>query len=128
MELEGGHQKAWLTRQSVLTEIESRHMGDTQLSALIEGSTQGGERGVRRWSEGGGRQAERSLPHQAEGLACQLETGKSGLAEYWLLVYLLVTCFFAGTRCLKRSNLMGEGFVLGGDLRGETFGIGRRAW
>lgn len=106
-------------------------MGDTQLSALTEGNTHGGERGMR-WREGGGRQAKESLPLLAEELACQLEARKSNPAGYRILVYLLlVTCFvffFPVARCLKRCNLMGEGFVLGGDLRGETLGDDRRVW
>lgn len=93
---------------------------------MIEGSTQGRERGVRRWREGGGRQAEESLPHRAEELARQLETRNPiwlGTGYSFVISYL-----FAVARCLKGSNLMGEGFVLGGDLRGEMLGVGRRAW
>ena len=55
------------------------------------------------------------------------------LAGYRLLVYLLLVtwvfvCLFAVARCLKRSNLREEGFVLGGGLKGETLGDGRRVW
>lgn len=62
-------------------------MGDTQLSALTEGNTQGGERGIR-WREGGGRQAKESLPHRAEEQAANWKPGNR-------IRCLPVTCLFA---------------------------------